>query len=396
MYSTSSSKTASTVASSSSEIVTPFVFDGRGLPSALQVPVDQINLLEPPQALADVLGALGADTVDGGELLVRGLQDLVEPAQLMGDLLDDKLGDARDPAQHAVAARADREVQGVDLAVVADQLGEATEVEHVLVGHPAQGLEHRGQVLLGILDRVVADQRGLVSGDADHRLLQLHLDQPALGAELDDVALDLDRHPRHQLGSLQDRERVVEDDAAVELELRQPRRDLVEALAVLLERGETLVRLREHGRDVLEDVLRALDVEGDNVAALGDRDHQRRGLFGDALGGAVAGAGLRAEDRRVRHQLDVGPGDFRRLAVEDDGAVHLRHLVEHRRRVVDVELDAPGKQVRDVSRIADDDQTAGARVDDVVETLPERPPGRDDVQCSEKPGILTFRQLVKL
>src|SRR3954454_21250792 len=215
MYSTSSSKTASTVASSSSEIVTPFVFDGRGLPSALQVPVDQIDLLEPPQALADVLGALGSDSVDGGELFVGGRKDLLQPAQLVGDLLDDKLGNARDPAQHAVAARADREVQGVDLAVVADQLGEATEVEHVLVGHPAQGLEHRGQVLLGILDRVVADQRGLVSGDADHRLLQLHLDQPTLGAELDDVALDLDGHPGDELGSLKDGEDVVEARAAL-------------------------------------------------------------------------------------------------------------------------------------------------------------------------------------
>ena len=127
--------------------------------------------------------------------------------------------------EHPVAARGDREVEGVDLAVVAEQLGEAAEVEHVLVGQVRPSVcSDGGEVLLGVLDRVVADQRRLVGGDADHRLLELHLDQPALGAELDDVALDLDRHPGHQLGPLQDREHVVEDAAALELEHGQPRR----------------------------------------------------------------------------------------------------------------------------------------------------------------------------
>src|SRR5690242_6792949 len=134
----SSSKTASTVASSSSEIGDSFRCSTAVVPSALQVPVDQIDLLKPAQALADVLGPGGPDSVDGGELFSRGGQHLVEPTQLLGDLLDDKLGNAGDPAQHPVSARRDREVQGVDLAVVAEQLGEATEVEHVLVRHAAQ------------------------------------------------------------------------------------------------------------------------------------------------------------------------------------------------------------------------------------------------------------------
>ena len=80
----------------------------------------------------------------------------------------------------------------------------------------------------------------------------------------------------------------------------------------------------------------------------------------------------RGEDRRVRHQLHVGPGDLGRLGVEDDRPVHLRHLVEHRRRVVDVELDPAGEQVGDVARVADDDQAAGAGVDDVVDPLAQR------------------------
>jgi hypothetical protein len=37
--------------------------------------------------------------------------------------------------------------------------------------------------------------------------------------------------------------------------------------------------LAEHDRDVLEDVLRAVDVERDDLAALGDRDDQRVGLL---------------------------------------------------------------------------------------------------------------------
>ena len=230
---------------------------------------------------------------------------------------------------------------------------------------------------------VVADQRGLVGGDADHRLLELHLDQPALGAELDDVALDLDRHPGDQLGALQDREHVVEDAAALELEHGQAGGDLVEALAVLVERRQALVGLGQHRGDVLKDVLGALDVERDDVAALGDRDDQRVGLFGDALGGAVPGPRLRAEDRRVGHQLDVGPGDLGRFVVEHDRAVHLRHLVEHRRRVVDVELDPAREQEGDVVEVADDDQAAGPRVDDVVDPLAQGTAWRNHVEGSE-------------
>jgi hypothetical protein len=64
-------------------------------------------------------------------------------------------------------------------------------------------------------------QRAALGGDADHDLLELHLDEAALGAQLDDVALDLDRHARDELGALQDREHVVESHAALELERRQ-------------------------------------------------------------------------------------------------------------------------------------------------------------------------------
>ena len=203
-------------------------------------------------------------------------------------------------------------------------------------------------------------ERGLVGGHADHRLLELHLDQAALGAELHDVALDLDRHARDELGALEHGQHVVEGDAALELERGQAGGDLVEAGAVLVERGERLVGLGQHHRDVLEDVLRAVEVERHHVAACGDGDHQRVGLLRDALGGAVPGAGLEREDRGVGHELDVGPEDLGAVRGEDDRAVHLGQLVEQRGRVVDVELDAAGERNDELLVVADADQGAGA------------------------------------
>ena len=48
----------------------------------MQVPVDQVDLLEPPEALADVLGPQRPDSVDGGEVGVGGRQDLLDFGRL--------------------------------------------------------------------------------------------------------------------------------------------------------------------------------------------------------------------------------------------------------------------------------------------------------------------------
>ena len=183
-------------------------------------------------------------------------------------------------------------------------------------------------------------ERGLVRGHAHHRLLELHLDQPPLGAELDDVALDLHRHARDELAALEHCEHVVERDAALELERGEARGYLVEAAAVLVESGERLVGFGEHHRDVLEDVLGPVEVERHDVAAGGDGDHERVGLLGHALRGAVPRARFERQDRGIGHQLHVCPTDLGRVRVEDDRAVHLRHLVQQRGCVVDVELDS--------------------------------------------------------
>src|SRR6185312_6822498 len=228
--------------------------------SGLQVAVHEVDLLLPAKALADVLRPDLADALDGLQLPVAGGEQLFQPAELLDDALHDEARQPRNAAEDAVAARRDREVERVDLAVVAEQLRQAPEVEQVLVRQAHELVERVGEALVVVLGEVVAHERGLVACDADHRLVELHLDQAPLGAELDDVALDLDAHARDELGALEDGEDVVQRRAALELERGQTRRDLVEAAAVLVERRQRLVGLREHDRDVLEDVLRAVDV----------------------------------------------------------------------------------------------------------------------------------------
>jgi hypothetical protein len=52
--------------------------------------------------------------------------------------------------------------------------------------------------------------------------------------------------------------------------------------------------------------------------------------------------------------------------------------------------------VGDVVEVGDHEQATGARVNDVVYALTERAARGDNVQGSEKAGILTFGKLVEL
>ncbi len=119
-------------------------------------------------------------------------------------------------------------------------------------------------------------------------------------------------------------------------------------------------------------------------------DHERVRLLGDALGGAVPGAGLVREDRRIGHQLHVRHRDLRGVRVEDDRPVHLRDLVEERGGVVDVELDPAGVQEAEVLGLADHDQTARARMQDALDALPQRGAGRDHLQRPHQPRIRSY------
>src|ERR687894_2633443 len=101
------------------------------LVSCLQVAVNQVDLLQPAKALADVLRADLTDALDRLQLGVGGGEDLVQPAELAHDVLHDQRREPRDAPEDPVAARGDGEVEGVDLAVVPQQLGQAAEVEQV-------------------------------------------------------------------------------------------------------------------------------------------------------------------------------------------------------------------------------------------------------------------------
>src|ERR687889_2558358 len=97
--------------------------------SCLQVAVDEIDLLQPAKALADVLRADLPHALDRLQLGVGRGEDLVQPAELADDVLHHELRQARDAPEDPVAAWRDGEDERVDLAVVAEQLGQAPEVE---------------------------------------------------------------------------------------------------------------------------------------------------------------------------------------------------------------------------------------------------------------------------
>src|SRR5215217_8992106 len=113
--------------------------------SCLQVAVHEVDLLQPAKALADVLRTDLPHALHGLQLRVGGGEDLVQPPELADDVLHHELGKPWDAAKDAVAAGRDGKVERVDLAVVAEQLGEATEVEQVLVGQAGDAVERQGE-----------------------------------------------------------------------------------------------------------------------------------------------------------------------------------------------------------------------------------------------------------
>src|SRR5262245_19229549 len=117
---------------------------GRGPPSQLEVPVDEVVLLQPAQPLADLVRPGGAGAVHGLEIAVAGADDRVERAEIPYDVADYALRDARQLLQHAVAARGDRDVQGVGVPGVAEQPDQLVDGQEPLVRKLCQPLEHRG------------------------------------------------------------------------------------------------------------------------------------------------------------------------------------------------------------------------------------------------------------
>jgi hypothetical protein len=108
----------------------------------------------------------------------------------------------------------------------------------------------------------------------------------------------------------------------------------------------------------------------------------------------MPGSGLKRQDRRVRGQLHVGVRDLRGVRAQDDRAVHLRQLVDERRRVVEIELDSAREQERELVGVPDHDQSAGPSGLDVVDAFPQCSPRGDHLQRPDHPGVLSRLELL--
>src|ERR687887_1087984 len=104
-----------------------------GARSGLQIAIHEVDLLQAAKALANVLRPHISHSLDGLQLGVAGRQDLVQAAEVSDDGLDHKFWQSRYAPEDAVAARRYRMVERVQLAVVAQELRQAPEVEQILV-----------------------------------------------------------------------------------------------------------------------------------------------------------------------------------------------------------------------------------------------------------------------
>src|SRR5438046_3472834 len=103
----------------------------------LQVAIHEIDLLESAKALADVLRPDLAYTLDRLQFGVRRGEHLVQSPEVAHDVRDNDARQPRDTAEDAIAPRGDGVIERVQFSVIAEHLGESTEVEKVLVRQPA-------------------------------------------------------------------------------------------------------------------------------------------------------------------------------------------------------------------------------------------------------------------
>src|SRR5207247_945180 len=101
--------------------------------SEVQIPLDEIVLLQPAQALADLAGPHRADACDRLEVSLGRTDDRVQVAQVADDLLDDRVRKSGDPREDPKAARSNAVVERIDLARVPEQFGETLGLEQLPV-----------------------------------------------------------------------------------------------------------------------------------------------------------------------------------------------------------------------------------------------------------------------
>ena len=114
---------------------------GLSLYSELQIPLDEIVLLQPAQAFADFTRAHRADAGDRLEISLGCADDRIQIPEIGDDLLDDALRQPRDPRQDPEASGRDAVVERIDLAWEPEQLGETLRLEQLPVGQRMKSLE---------------------------------------------------------------------------------------------------------------------------------------------------------------------------------------------------------------------------------------------------------------
>jgi hypothetical protein len=81
----------------------------------VEIPLDEIVFLEPPQAFADFPRAYGADAGDRLEISLGGTDNRVEVTEIDDDFLDDTVREPWDPRQDPEAPRRDTVIEWVDV-----------------------------------------------------------------------------------------------------------------------------------------------------------------------------------------------------------------------------------------------------------------------------------------
>ena len=238
----------------------------------------------------------------------------------------------------------------------------------------------RAQVGDPLVVGVVAQDQRQALGDAGAQLLGLEVDEPAVGPELDEVALDLLGDPAHHLARLEHRHDVAHRDRVLHLEPGQRRQGVVVAGAEALQGGQRLARAVDEPAGRLRRVLAVVAVHRNGRHRLGDGDHRHVDGAGHPLGRAVARAGLRGGDGGLGDEVHVGPGDARGVGGQDDGAVHLGQLGQALGRVLRIEQEAARADGEDGGVVADQDQRPVLGLQYPVEALAEPGARRDHRQ----------------
>src|SRR4051794_37368668 len=124
--------------------------DGRAAAVCSWITVDEVDLLQAAKPFADLTRAGRPDAVDGGKLVLGRVDDRVEVAEGLHDLLNHKAGKSGDARERPVASRRNRDVDRAGLPVVAEQLGEPAEVEQLLVRQCRELLQDALDALVGV------------------------------------------------------------------------------------------------------------------------------------------------------------------------------------------------------------------------------------------------------